>query len=45
LAVSVFTPLAEALARSAGRPVVVRVGVSYAENIGAIGTDSVAARR
>jgi phosphonate transport system substrate-binding protein len=36
-----FTPLAEALARSAGRPIVVRVGVSYAENIAAIGTDSV----
>ena len=36
-----FTPLAEALAGSAGRPVVVRVGVSYADNIAAIGTDSV----
>jgi phosphonate transport system substrate-binding protein len=36
-----FTPLAEALAGSAGRPVVVRVGVTYAENIAAIGTDSV----
>ena len=36
-----FTPLAEALAREVGRPVVVRVGRSYAENIAAIGTDSV----
>ena len=36
-----FTPLAEALAGSVGHPVVVRVGVSYAENIAAIGTDSV----
>jgi phosphonate transport system substrate-binding protein len=36
-----FTPLAEALARSAGRPVVVRVGRSYDDNIAAIGTDSV----
>ena len=36
-----FTPLAEALAREAERPVVVRVGVSYADNIAAIGTDSV----
>lgn len=36
-----FTPLAEALAHEVGRPVVVRVGVSYAENIAAIGGDSV----
>jgi phosphonate transport system substrate-binding protein len=36
-----FTPLAEALARSVGRPVVVRVGRSYAEHIAAIGADSV----
>ncbi|HXY97090.1 MAG TPA: phosphate/phosphite/phosphonate ABC transporter substrate-binding protein [Steroidobacteraceae bacterium] len=36
-----FTPLAEALARSTGRAVVVRVGVSYAEHIAAIGTGSV----
>lgn len=36
-----FTPLAEALAHEAGRPVVVRTGRSYAEHIAAIGTDSV----
>ena len=36
-----FTPLAEALAHEVGRPVVVRVGVTYAENIAAIGSDSV----
>lgn len=36
-----FTPLAEALAGTVGRPIVVRVGVNYAENIASIGTDSV----
>ena len=36
-----FTPLAEALAGTVGRPIVVRVGVTYAENIASIGTDSV----
>lgn len=36
-----FTPLAEALARALGRPVVVRVGKSVDEHIDAIGTDGV----
>ena len=36
-----FTPLAEVLSRTVGRPVFVRVGRSYAEHIDAIGTDSV----
>ncbi|MBI3546051.1 MAG: phosphate/phosphite/phosphonate ABC transporter substrate-binding protein [Gammaproteobacteria bacterium] len=36
-----FTPLADELARIAGRPVTVRVGRNYAEHIDAIGTDSV----
>ncbi len=36
-----FTPLAEALARALGRPVLVRVGRTYEDLIDAIGTDSV----
>jgi len=36
-----FAPLARALGQAAGRPVVVRVGSTYDEQIDAIGTDSV----
>ena len=36
-----YTPLADALGRAVGRPIIVRVGRSYSEQIDAIGTDSV----
>lgn len=36
-----FTPLADALARAAGRPVKLRIGNNYAEHINAIGEDRV----
>jgi phosphonate transport system substrate-binding protein len=39
--ISRFTPLAEYIARSIGRPVEVRVGRDYEEHVNAIGTDNV----
>jgi phosphonate transport system substrate-binding protein len=39
--ISRFTPLANYIAHSIGRPVEVRVGLDYEEHINAIGTDSV----